>query len=76
MLLMKQALYHQATTAGSQLGEFKCFLYVETSFSDKPSEVYIFIIQQLGWYIMCGEVWVGRIAWDDDGLAGPCMVGF
>ena len=25
---------------------------------------------------MCGEVWVGRIACDDDGLAGLCMVGF
>ena len=33
-------------------------------------------IEQLGWYLMCGEVWVGRIAWDDDGLVGPCMVGF
>ena len=33
-------------------------------------------MQQLGWYFMCGEVWVGRIAWDDDGLVGPCMVGF
>ena len=25
---------------------------------------------------MCGEVQVASIAWWDDGLAGPCMVGF
>ena len=25
---------------------------------------------------MCGEVWVGRIAWKDDGLVGPFMVSY
>ena len=32
--------------------------------------------QQLVWYFMWGEVWVGWIAWWDDGLFGPCMVDF
>ena len=33
-------------------------------------------MQQLVWYFMCGEVWVGEICLRDDGLVGPCMVGF
>ena len=32
--------------------------------------------QQLVWYFICGEVWVGRICLRCDGLAWPCMVGF
>ena len=30
--------------------------------------------KQLVGHFMCGEVWVGRIAWKDDGLFGLCMV--
>ena len=33
-------------------------------------------VKQLVWYLMCGEVWVGRICVGCDGLVGPCMVGF
>ena len=34
------------------------------------------LVEQLGWYLNSAAVWVGQIAWDDDGLFGPCVVGY
>ena len=33
-----------------------------------------FIVQQLVWYLKSHAVWLARIACEDDGLPGPCMV--
>ena len=36
----------------------------------------IYLDQQLVWYLNSAAVWVGEICLRDDGLLGPCMVGF
>ena len=36
----------------------------------------LYIHKQLVWYFISAAVWVGRIAWRDEGLLGPCMVCF